>query len=169
MVRGIVGLAVGLLVVGAVVLYGIPNLGLRTPHPLTPEEELQFLENRVRQYWQARAKDDMPTAFEFEDPVRQKRFGVSGYWRSVGGAMRIEDVNVLRVTICPGGELADARLRMRYEAWITGTKPIRATTYRTDNWQKLDGTWYHVLDFRPIRAKRPIIQGTNPEITCTER
>jgi hypothetical protein len=167
-VRWSIGFAVGLLAIGALAIYSLPSLGLRTPHTLTPEEEFQTLEKRVQQYWQARAKEDLGAAFQFEDPVRQKRLGVNGYSRSLGRALRIESVDVLGVTICPGGELADVRLRLQYETWVLGPKPIRNTTERTDNWQKLDGMWYHVLDFRPVKTERPVIQGTNPDLICAQ-
>lgn len=169
--RGAVAAGVGiLLVVGAGAFYITSGdvFSLFKPYhivptALTPEEEQAVLANRAKAYWRARAEGDTDTAFAYEDPVRQKAFGQREYRKKVDSAFQWKGVEVVGVNIWPEGELADVRINVHYQAPIAG-KVMEVTSEKIDDWQKLDGVWYHVLDLYPIgTGQKPTIPGTTPK------
>jgi len=166
--QGVAAVVVGgLLVAGLSAFYVLPPDLFRSitgpTRALTPGEDRRILEQRVNEYWQAKVAGNLGKAFKFEDPVRQKQLGKKGYLRTTGRALEWEEVKVQSIQIRPGGELADVRLAVRYHMYIVG-KAMKVNTEAPDYWQKLDGSWYHVLDLVPLpTGKRPTIPGTRPK------
>jgi len=134
-----------------------------TPHALTLSQEQTALCEKAKSYWQARLQGDLNTAFSHEDPVRQKALGQRIYRQRIDSGLDWKQVDILDCKIFSGGELADVKLKVHYQAPIAG-KIIPVTTQITDHWQKLDGSWRHVLDLALLSTgKRPIIPGTDPQ------
>lgn len=169
--RGIVAVGVGtLLVAGAGAFYTtssniLPSFKSRpiVATAPSPMDDRAVLESRAKAYWQARAEGDTDTAFSYEDPVRQKAFGKREYRKKVDSVLQWKKAEVVGVNIRPEGELADVRINVRYQAPIVGTV-MEVTSEKIDDWQKLDGVWYHVLDLYPIgTGKKPTVPGTTPK------
>jgi hypothetical protein len=129
----------------------------------TPTEEKAVLEQRAKEYWEARLKGDLDRAFTLENPVQQKTMGKERYRKNIDSAFKWQKVEVLQTEILAGGELADITIDVQYQAPIAD-KMITVTSQKKDNWQRFEGTWYHVLDFLLLPdGKRPVIPGTNPK------
>ena len=169
--RGIVAVGVGtLLVAGAGAFHAtssniLPSLKIFpiAGTALSPADDRAVLESRAKAYWRARAGGEMDTAFAYEDPVRQKAFGKREYRKKVDSAFQWKGVEVVGGNIWPEGELADVRINVHYQAPIAGTV-MEVTSEKIDDWQKLDGVWYHVLDLYPIgTGQKSTIPGTTPK------
>jgi len=131
--------------------------GARAAEPPLPQQargEAELLRERAQAYWTARVKDDMATAFAFEDPVRRSQLSLNDYVRALGTGVKIVFAKVWEVKI--DGDLADVEVEVEARYMVPGWEKIRAGR-RTliDDWQKIDGTWVHVLDFHLFRAGKP--------------
>ena len=113
----------------------------------------EVLRERAQAYWQARVMQDMQTAFSLEDPLRQKKLSLVGYIRTVGEPGSLYDSKVTTIKI--EGDQADVDVDLTYRFAIPPwTNEVMKSTL-TDDWQKIDGAWYHVVDFHLIRAGKP--------------
>jgi len=108
---------------------------------------------RAKAYWEARFVQDMERALSFEDPVRQKKLSVVGYIRMVGEPGTLYAVTVKGATI--QGDQADVEVEIRTRPAMSPWNKAVLTSTLTDDWQKIDGVWYHVLDLHMIRAGKP--------------
>jgi len=125
--------------------------GCATPQ-VSKSDEAILLE-RAKAYWEARFTQDMERAFSFEDPVRQKKLNVVGYIRIVGEPGTLYAVTVKGATI--QGDQADVEVEIRTRPAMSPWNKAVLTSTITDDWQKIDGVWHHVLDFHMIRAGKP--------------
>lgn len=127
--------------------------------PRSPEEDRLFLEQRVKEYWQARIESNPSLSFQYEHPVQQQRIGERKYNRRIGSAVRVKEFSILDVKLHPEGDKADIRLgaKYTYKFNIPGAKPLIVSTEIADYWQKEAGIWYHVLDTKVIPNGRPVI------------
>ncbi len=117
------------------------------------EGDEAILLGRAKAYWEARFSQDMQRAFTLEDPVRQKNLNLIKYIRMVGDPGKVYAVTVKGVKI--QGDQADVEVEMHYRHTIPPwDKQILKSTL-TDDWQKIDGVWYHVLDLHLIRTGKP--------------
>lgn len=143
---------------------GAPVAGVSPPQvPQPPKSDADLLRERAQAYWQARMKDDMPTAYTFEDPVRRKQFTLIDYIRNIGTGMKLTTAEVSQVKI--DGDLADVFVELEGRYVVPGwdSLPISRRTL-TDDWQKIDGQWVHVLNLYVIRTGKPRV---NPDGTVT--
>jgi hypothetical protein len=118
------------------------------------------LEQRVREYWQARVDGNKDLSFQYEHPDQQERLGREKYKRRIDSSIRIKQFSVLKVSSDPDNEeIATVRLgaTYTYDFRIPGAKPITVPTHLTDYWQKEGEVWYHVIDFKVIPDGRPVI------------
>ena len=169
MQRGVVVVGAGILLSAALGAFYVRSSTTRpaqtrtVTQSLTPEEERAHLESLAKAYWKARVEGDLNQAYTFEDPSRQEGLGKQRYRKKVDSGISWEKVKVAGVRILPGGELADVDLAVRYRAPLIG-EIVTVSSRKTDNWQKLDGVWYHVLDTTPLpKGQRPVIPGTKPK------
>lgn len=134
--------------------------------PRSPEEDRAFLEQRVKEYWQARVENNSNLTFRYEHPVQQARIGEQKYKRRIGSTVQVKEFSILDVKLHPDGDKADVRLgaKYTYRFNIPGAKPFIVPTEIVDYWQKEAGTWYHVLDTNVIPNGRPVI---NKKATST--
>jgi len=143
---------------------GAPVAGVSPPQvPQPARSDADLLWERAQAYWQARMKDDMPTAYTFEDPVRRKQFTLIDYIRNIGTGMKLTAAEVSQVKI--DGDLADVSVELQGRHTIPGwqTVPNMRTTL-IDDWQKIDGQWVHVINLHVIRTGKPRV---NPDGTVT--
>lgn len=116
-------------------------------------DDQTILLERAQAYWGARFAQDMQQAFAFEDPLRQKRLNLVQYIRLVGEPGKVYAVTVKGVKIL--GDQADVEVAIKSRPpFGTWAKNLLTSTI-TDDWQKIDGVWYHVLDLHMIRDGKP--------------
>lgn len=116
-------------------------------------DDRTILLERARVYWEARFVQDMQTAFTFEDPVRQKRLSLVQYIRLVGEAAKMYAVTVKGATILD--DQADVEVEITTRPLFGSWAKSLMTSTITDDWQKIDDVWYHVLDLHMIRDGKP--------------
>ena len=141
---------------------GVPVSDIATPQVERPaKSDAEVLRERAQAYWQARVKDDMATAYTFEDPVRRKTYSLVPYIRTVGGGMKFTSADVTEVKI--DGDQADVFVQIHGRHMLPGWDTIpNLKRTQIDDWQKIDGQWVHVLDFHLFRAGKPRV---NPDGT----
>jgi hypothetical protein len=128
--------------------------------PRSPEEDRAFLEQRVKEYWQARVEGNPSLSFQYEHPVQQDRWEERKYRRQLDSAIQVKEFTILDITLEPDGEKAQIRLGAKYQhnfRNIPGAKPIIVSTYLSDYWQKEEGIWYHVIDPKVVPDGKPYI------------
>ncbi|HEX9879090.1 MAG TPA: hypothetical protein VGB25_02720 [Candidatus Binatia bacterium] len=135
------------------------------PSPVAqqPGSDADLLRERAQAYWDARAKDDMVKAYTFEDPLRRSQLSLNEYVRAVGTGVKMNSPKVWNVKI--NGDQADVEVETTTRYMVPGwdkIPPGRRTL--VDDWQRIDGTWVHVLDFHLFKAGKPRI---TPEGTVT--
>ena len=125
------------------------------PNGADPPQQTEetVLRERAEVYWQARFTQDLQRALTFEDPVRQKRLSLIAYIRQLGEPGKIYLIAVKGVKI--QGDQADVEVEMTLRYTIPPWNKAIVTTTLTDDWQKIDGVWYHVLDLHMIRDGKP--------------
>jgi hypothetical protein len=124
------------------------------PAPLRGEaDDRTILLERAQVYWEARFVQDMQKAFAFEDPIRRKRLSLNQYIRLVGEPGKVYAVAVKGATIL--GDQADVEVEMKTRPLFGPWAKSLLTSSITDDWQKIDGVWYHVLDLHMIRDGKP--------------
>ena len=135
------------------------------PSPVAqqPRSDADLVRERAQAYWDARVKDDMVTAYTFEDPVRRSQLSLNQYVRAIGTGVKMSSAKVWKVKI--DGDQADVEIEVEARYMVPGWDKLPAGR-RTlvDDWQKIDGKWVHVLDFHLLRAGKPRI---TPEGTVT--
>jgi hypothetical protein len=131
---------------------GLPT----TQSPDRPQASLSdeaILLERAKAYWEARFTQDMQRAFSFEDPVRQKRLSLIQYIRMVGEPGQLYAVAVKRVTVQDDHADVEVEMHARPPLPPWNKQPLKTTL--VDDWQKIEGVWYHVLDLHMIRTGKP--------------
>ncbi len=142
---------------------GVSVAGEALPQPEQPaKSDAGVLRERAQAYWQARLKDDMATAFTYEDPLRRKQLSLNEYVRNIGTGVKFTEVKVSDVKIID--DQADVRVDVQGRYLIAGWEKIPVKRTLIDDWQKIDGQWVHVLDFHVIRAGKPRV---TPDGTVT--
>ena len=96
------------------------------------------LEERVKAYWEARAKGQIEQAYEFEEPGGQAK---TKYMK----AMLAMPVAFRQCTVESIKESGDeAEVALRVEFLLPGLSRS-ASSSMLDKWVKVRGRWYHVL------------------------
>lgn len=131
--------------------------GLRAPQSgerlAVPTSGETILLERAQAYWEARFAQDMQKAFAFEDPLRQKRLSLVQYIRLVGEPGKLYAVTVKGMKI--QGDQADVEVEIQMRLLLGPWAKAPLTSTITDDWQKIDGVWYHVVDLHMIRDGKP--------------
>ena len=125
------------------------------PSQAASKSDEEVLRERAQAYWRARVLQDMQTAFSFEDPLRQRKLGLVGYIRMVGEPGKLYDARVTGIKI--EGNQADVEVELTYRFDFPPWKNEIMKGTLTDDWQKIDGIWNHVLDFHMIRTGKPMV------------
>lgn len=115
-------------------------------------DEAVLLE-RAHAYWEARFAQDMARALSFEDPLRRNKLNLVSYIRMVGEPAKVYSVAVKGAKIA--GDQADVEVEMVSHLILPPWNKELLRTTLIDDWQRLDGVWYHVLDLHLIRAGKP--------------
>jgi len=119
----------------------------------TGKSDEAVLLERARTYWEARFAQDMARAFSFEDPLRQKKLTLVNYIRMVGEPGQLYGVAVKGVEI--QDDQADVKVELNTRMSMPPWDKQLLKNMITDDWQKIEGVWYHVLDLHMIRAGKP--------------
>lgn len=123
-------------------------------HPQVMTSDEAIILERAKAYWRARYAQDMQTAFSFEDPVRRKRLSLTEYIRMVREPGKVYAITVKGVTKIEGDQ-ADVEVEMSYRPGMGPWNKAVLTSTMPDDWQKIDGVWYHVVDLHLIRDGKP--------------
>jgi hypothetical protein len=182
--RGRLLVVVGGLLSGGTIICSVPywysqaralfgHLGSQAPilPASSPEEDRALLEQRVKEYWQARVEDNASVTFRYEHPVQQTSIGEQTYKRRIGSAVAMKEFAILDIKLSPERDMADVRIKAKYSYRfnIPRAKPFIVPTEFTDYWQKDAGMWYHVLDTliipngRPVISKKATSTGSSPD------
>jgi len=158
-----VGVVVLAALASLVACAGVPVSGTPPSQAERPaKSDAEVLRERAQAYWQARLMDDMPKAYTFEQPGLRGRWSVLEYVRNVSLGIKATAADVTEVRI--DGDMADVYVDVQGRQMIPGWDKIVMRTTLVDDWQKIDGQWYHVIDFHLIRAGKPRV---NPDGTVT--
>lgn len=124
-----------------------------------PEAVTESLHTRLEAYWQARVRNDMPRALQYEHPAQRKQLG-----QKISQARRHSGVSVTAFSVVdpqalqpdPAAQEARVELSLKYEYTfpsMAGHKMLTSAVV-ADSWQKEQGVWYHVLETQVIPDKK---------------
>lgn len=121
-----------------------------------PEAATESLQPRLEAYWQARVRNNMPLALQYEHPKQRKQLG-----EKISQARQRSGVNITAFSVVdpqafqldPAAHEARVEMRIQYEYTFPSIadradradRKIPASTAIVDSWRKEQGVWYHVL------------------------
>ncbi len=105
----------------------------------------QRLLERVRQYWDARIRDDIVAQYQFEEPWVRERVTLTAFTRGKG-ATRILEYEIKGVKVTDAS--AVAKLHLKYRILVSQLAHLPPREMDLDQeWVLIDGEWY--LRYRP--------------------
>lgn len=132
----------------------VPVSGIASTQPERPaRSDHEVLRERAQAYWQARMIDDMAKAYTFENSLMRSQVPLMYYIRTIGTGIKLTGVEVNDARI--DGDQADVFVGMEGHHMIPGWHSTQTKRTLIDDWQKIDGEWFHVIDFHLIRAGKP--------------
>ena len=109
------------------------------------------LEQRVREYWEARQINDIPTYYRMESATLPGGGLTPDKYRAIAG-LPVRDVKILNIKV--ENDRAEVNIEGKIEVGALGWTPQAVT----DNWVLISGEWYRRtpgFDAKPAPSKQP--------------
>ena len=104
--------------------------------PIKPILADESLEERVRSYWTARSSNDLHTLYNLESAARPGGWLTPDQHQRIGG-LPVREVEIVDTKI--DGDRAEVKLQGQVAVGSLGW----VSQQLTQQWVKIDGTWYH--------------------------
>lgn len=123
-------------IVSAVALAGCATTGAGG----TPSGDKEALKKRAEAYWALMRTNDKLAAWAYEAQSKDPKGSLEGYMKRGGVTYEVAEVRDVRSI---EGDKAIVDVFIRYSAPLIRIKGQEAVAQ--DEWQRIDGQWYHVL------------------------
>lgn len=126
-------------------IFGLTILsGCVTKEGVNNYSEEEGLRNRAMTYWNHRVKDELDKSYNYEDPFYRKKVSLVNYIKSFSaGTVKWKAVDIIDLTITRDN--ASLRLKQKIDIRSHAVVGGEIDTVVADNWVKLEGAWYHVI------------------------
>jgi hypothetical protein len=102
----------------------------------------QALRSRLQEYWRARAKSDLLTAYNFYEPAFRRQYNPQEFLLKFHRLVRFkpEFLGIDRIRFEPGGTTATAFIRLRTRPDVVLNEEVVSVT--EEHWLIESGTWW---------------------------
>ena len=111
----------------------------------------QTLEQRVREYWEARQINDIPTYYHLESAALPGGGLTPDKYRAIAG-LPVREVKILNIKV--ENDQAEVQIEGKIEVGALGWTPQTVT----DTWVLVSGEWYRRtpgFDTKPAKSEQP--------------
>lgn len=109
--------------------------------PATPE---QIVEQRAKEYWQARVAGQFEKAYALSTPAYRKTKTADQFKMQFGAGVAVKSVEVTKVT-CESDKCT-TQVKLGVQPAMIGAKLGTIDSYLNETWLLEDGQWWHYQD-----------------------